>query len=291
MATPPTDATRELFKLIGDGEWHSYVEVREALAAKIPPGPALRKYESRAAQNKQYRNAELDQERSEDEKIHYGKLAVAQVTISSWKGRGLMHRVGENGKEIRVKPGFEVWGLKLDPERQDPGKSSEGYTDLPSGDSEPSERDPRAAEEVSGPDQDPAGESAAPDPPVVEAPAAADGGPAESDEPAFFESSPSVVIAGVRSCGICGREMRDFQQHMRVFHPVFSSAGQIAAESVDEVTLRTLIRAELASQLDLFQQGMQVWLTAQFMQLEASLRACHTPAQRWAAGDIQSAQR
>lgn len=142
MATPPSDDTRTLFKLISDGEWHRYEEIRDRIAEKVPPGRALRKYQERIEYKRKYSgDPTYDTSASEDERIELGAKACAQVVITSWKGRGIQHREHAGQKWIRVRPGFRSWGLE-----------AEGILGPGSADSEPSEERADGPQEASLPE-------------------------------------------------------------------------------------------------------------------------------------------
>ncbi len=113
MATPPSDDSRMLFKLLADGEWHPYEAIRDRLAATVPPGRALRKYEERIEYARRYKgDPDYDTDADEDTRIYYGSRSCAQIAITSWKGRGLMFYGEGPKKQIRIKPGFKSWGIE-----------------------------------------------------------------------------------------------------------------------------------------------------------------------------------
>lgn len=114
MASPPSEDTKALFKLLADNEWHKYEDIKDQLARSIPPGRALRKYEVRLrSSRKVHDTANPTQPLSEDDQIFYGGRACAQVTISSWRERGLAQRQDEDGvKWIRIRPGFKAFGIE-----------------------------------------------------------------------------------------------------------------------------------------------------------------------------------
>jgi hypothetical protein len=175
-----------LFRLLADGEWHNYQTVKFAIAATVPPGRALRKYQERLRQTRELRrdpNTEIY--RSDDEQIRLGAAACAQITMTSWRGKGIIVRGEGPDKEVKVKPGFKTWGLEnAAGEGQDPGKEPEGYTDLPPRDSEPSETSALPAEEASEPEPEPQS-APEPDPEPVSEPAA---------EPAMAELDALTVM-------------------------------------------------------------------------------------------------
>lgn len=148
MATPPSADTRTLFKMISDGQWHPYDKIRDAIAASVAPGRALRRYEERVAYKRKYsKDPDYDTAANEDERILLGARACAQSVISSWKGRGVQYRAFADRKEIRLRPGFTSWGLQ-----------AEGIPAPASGNSEPSE------DAAAPPDEPPA--AVAPQPPT-----------------------------------------------------------------------------------------------------------------------------
>lgn len=185
MPTPPSDDTRTLFRLIADGEWHEYEEIRAKIAASVPPGRALRKYEERVEYKRKYKNdPAYDTAVGEDERIHYGAKACAQVVITSWKGRGLQSREVAGRKWIRIRPGFVSWGLE-----------KEGIPGPGAGGSEPSESAGEPSEEPARP------EPAVPAPEAPESVAA---------EPAMGVLHPSHVTMFdesrfVTTCRLCGQ--------------------------------------------------------------------------------------
>ncbi len=141
MATPPNDDTIMLFKLLADGQWHPYEEIRDRLAATVPPGRALRKYQERVDYARRYKgDPDYDTEADEDTRIYYGARACAQIAITSWKGRGVMYMGEGPNKKIRIKPGFKSWGIEqvteenrdiVPPRRAEAAPEGQGVTETP----------------------------------------------------------------------------------------------------------------------------------------------------------------
>lgn len=327
MATPPSDDTRTLFKLLADRDWHPYEEIRDALAATVAPGRAIRKYEERLEASRKFHKAgspqTLSAELTEDEKIFYGQRAFAQITISSWKGRGIMQRVENDKKEIRIKPGFRAYGVADAEPTQEPQKV-QGSTDPPQADSVVSESPAQPPAEV----------------PVVELPT----GPVPSDfraaalgvqpEPAAeVKPEPISVVqqpddvpkvqpaerlaelaretrqretdfqVGLRKfqipkasqpvtpeptpeCSICGLGVANKQRHDQWHEEQNRPSDRPEMALLDEDALRTLLGDVMGQGLDRFQEGMQSWLQQQFAQLEASIGARRPLPQRWATGTV-----
>lgn len=153
LATPPNDDTKMLFKLLSDREWHSYTEIKKALARTVPPGRALRKYAERVEYNRRSQHASYEVMPSEDAQIELGQLGIAQACLSSWRGRGIMFRGKGSGKEIKVKPGFTSYGIPgFEPGNtgtgeQDPDFQGAGVPEVSPDDFEPPAEDGRAGNE------------------------------------------------------------------------------------------------------------------------------------------------
>ncbi len=157
MATPPSDDTIMLFKLLADGKWHDYEEIRDRIMASIPPGRALRKYDERIAYARKAKgDPYYDTEATEDERIYYGAKQCAQIVITSWKNRGLMYSGTGPNKQIRMKPGIKVYGVDVEiadpeagPAAAEPEKAQEEQEvpevpEVPAEPAEPSEVDQQA---------------------------------------------------------------------------------------------------------------------------------------------------
>lgn len=159
MASQPSDDTRTLFKLLADNEWHRYEDVKDQLARTIPPGRALRKYEERLkSSRKVHDTSNPTPALSEDDQIFYGGRACAQVTISSWREKGLAWKQDDFGvKWIRIKPGFKAFGIAakgieeaLAQEAPKEPAAPVGTPEVPRADSEPSEASRRPSDGPSG---------------------------------------------------------------------------------------------------------------------------------------------
>lgn len=148
MPTPPSDDTRTLFRLISDGQWHKYEEVRDRIAETVPPGRALRKYQETINYKRKYRrDPTYDTQISEGERIFLGSRACGQIVITSWKGRGVESKQESGQRWIRVREGFTAWGLE-----------AEGIPGPRPGDSEPSAGDSVTPERASGSELNPSHE-------------------------------------------------------------------------------------------------------------------------------------
>lgn len=277
MATPPSDDTRTLFKLLADQDWHTYESVRDALAATVPPGRALRKYEERLKASRSFRKI-VDHQTTltEDEQIFYGARACAQVTISSWKGRGIIQRVSpQGGKEIKIKPGFRAWGLDpvdqpVEPasEAQDPVSGAVPTPEVPPADSDASEPSRQGETTVSrdeGPEPVAVGDFR-----LQERPGQSAAVP-DSAEEVHAESSLSVTASELRTCEECGLAVADQTLHDRWHERQKQSLLEQPMALFDEVTLRTLIEGILAKSLDHFQLGLQEYLDQQFSQVHGAV--------------------
>ena len=290
MASPPSDETKRLFKAIADNRWHDYAEVIEQISEKVPPGKALRKYQHRLRASREFRGgtSELEIEHTEDEQIRFGARALAQGTISSWRGKGVMIRVVEGVKYIRLKPGFNVAGVlgmsaqEAGAEAQDPGFPPGGYTDPPPADSEPSESAREPVQEASGVWQSgeaPAEPEAVQQPtaaPVVEAAAEAVAPVDVDDAPGLVAEpppSPSVKLEDLTTCTECGLLVYNEPLHVGWHKARTEELGNREMALIDESGLRTLLGDVMRLGLDQFQHGMQGWLDGRFAEVEARIVA------------------
>jgi hypothetical protein len=315
MATPPSDDSRTLFKLIADGSWHPYEEIRDRIAATVPPGRALRKYQERVAYARQYKNdPSYDTSASEDERIYLGAKACAQIAITSWKGRGVQYSGDGPNKQIRIKPGFKSWGLEAEGVGQPTPEASEGSEPGVEGADEAQQQEARdwqsllAAEEARDP------KSAFWD--VVEGRRAQynqltqqyfrslEQGDAPNRPRPLLRIEPEV------------RELsaEEDQEAQRMFGPPEATDSEQPGEELEPVKepppipqerpldraemalfneseIRDLVAQEVAKQLDGFQGGMQEYLAEQFDQVRAQIAAAKAPSGRWIfepAGDAPS---
>lgn len=292
MATPPNDDTKLLFRLLADGEWHSYEEVRSAIAARVPPGRALRKYEERIEYKRKYKNQSgYDTNLSEDERIFFGARACAQIVITSWKGRGIDFTGTAENKQIRRKPGFKTWGVDSLPDDPVEPEIARGDTEVPESDSVASEPEGEAAQEPTRwecalpPDNPhpahgmcPGVQERKPGPEVY--PEATDEDVAEvlrrieldkSESPEPEPPSLPVTAAPLMHCAECGLWMLDQDKHRAWHIAVTEQKDRDDMALFSESDVRNLIEEIVAKQLDKFQVGMQGYLAAQFAQLEGTL--------------------
>lgn len=321
MATQPTDDSKALFRLIADGEWHSYDDVRDQIALQVPPGRALRKYEERLRGSRAFHQTRNPTpELSEDEKIFFGAKACAQIAISSWVGRGLLKRNDvDGGKFIRIKPGFKSYGIPIETP-EDPQKESaaapkgpdeaEGYPEVHPSDSELPQTRPAPPDEVSERGESQTGAEVTEEPPtrfidpepVRRIIATPDGWTVEGMEPIGADDaepveekpSPAVTVLDMVSCDSCGLLVMDPTAHERWHEDQKQAFEQNAMALFDEVALRTLFSDEIGHNLDKFQLGMEQYLNARFEHVERRLEALRTPnwaSNRWTDGDVRKDNR
>lgn len=306
MATPPNDDTKTLFQILADGEWHNYEEVRDAIAASVPPGRALRKYEERVEYKRKYTNdPSYDTDASEDDRIFYGARACGQVVITSWKGRGVDFTGTAGNKMIRKKPGFSTWGIEHAPNDPKEPEEAQGVPRVPPDGPEPSEPDAQLPEEP--PDDAPESgltpqqladlenregeflkvvqddEQWELEQPDWDAPTGG-GLPAPTGD-GLAPPSQSVRMEDLPHCGDCGLWIVDRAKHQSWHLAVSEPKGRDDMALFSESDVRRLVEEIVSKQLDAFQVGMQGYLTGQFSQLEGRIAALtYVP---WRAADRQ----
>lgn len=268
MPTPPSDDTRVLFSLIADGEWHEYYGIRDQIAKRVPPGRALRKYDDRIdRKRRQLNNPSYTTTATEFERQAYGAKECAQVVISSWKGRGLDQKREGETLFIRRTPGVRLYGIDNPLTPTEPsGADSEPSETADGGQDEPVAQQPEDTAPIADADL---AEPEGPEPP----PAVEDEGsnivPEPVEEP---PSSPPVTVGPeMLTCDQCGLYVFDEAKHEEFHntHPVAESSREIGIFSESEV--RHILEAVVSTQLDKFQQGMEAYLSRQFLQLESRM--------------------
>ncbi len=265
-----------MFKLLADGQWHPYEEIRDKIAAAVPPGRALRKYQERIERARRERNdPSYDTEANEDERIFYGQRGCAQIVITSWRGRGVQSRTDGAKKEIRMKPGFQAYGIEVSPGQQD-GSQGQGVSEGPPDDSEPSE----LAHAGSVLDE------------VASVPPGAE--PEQHDDPDPYYgysgepmTTPNVTVSDCESCPSCGLLVVDEAQHEQWHKGVESSNTPSDMALFAESEIRSLLGDVMGQLLDKFQEGFQAYLDQQFEEVSAALRASRRPTTRWSEGPHQ----
>lgn len=267
MATPPNDDTRLLFKLLSDGGWHQYEEIRDRVAAAVPPGRALRRYQERVEYTRRSKeDPGYDTQMSEDERIFYGQRAIGQSIITSWKGKGIQYRGEGTLKEIRIKPGFKSWGLINPLAEEKRPETARGETEVPPDDSEPSEPGQQAPAEAEPVTAVPEADEA----PRTPEPLAQQSTAATEEEP-YYDWTPSRSVSRATSsftCAVCGSWVTDEELHDQ-FHEAYEKKGSRSDMALfAESELRSLLGDVVRQELDQFQSGMQTWLGMQFTQLE-----------------------
>lgn len=294
MATPLNDDSRTLFKFMADDQWHDYDVVRDAVAKAVPPGRALRKYETRLLQNRDLRKDGRDSSSlTTDEQIFYGARACAQITITSWKGRGLIQRIENGVKQIRRKPGFAPWGLdEPAAEPQDPGKEAGGSPEVPPDDPKPVEAVLPSVEQP--PAIDPVEPEVVPEPvvqkPVDVADSAEQWMSATADlarESRGYEwpaPSQSVIAQEAAQCPRCGLAVVNRERHEQWHTDQDEVLDSLEKGLVGSAELKNILEKVFGDQLDAFQQGMQGWLIQQFTQLAMAFGAQSPVPARWSRG-------
>lgn len=112
MPSPLSDETVDMFRLLADGQWHPYEELKAKIAARIAPGRAWRRYQNDLeARREQKGNPTYDTDLDEDERIKYGGLRLAQGSISKWKGKGVIVQDLDGIKRVKLKHGFWPAGM------------------------------------------------------------------------------------------------------------------------------------------------------------------------------------
>jgi hypothetical protein len=147
VATPPAEESLELFRLLRDLQWHDFTDIKNAVAAKVAPGRAYRKYmEDLRSRRRQMGDPNYEPPHSESTRIELGARRQAQSVISGWSGKGVEIEKRDGRRWIRVKPGFRslgIPGFEPDPPAggQDPDLKGAGAPEVPPAESEPSEAD------------------------------------------------------------------------------------------------------------------------------------------------------
>ncbi len=281
MPTPPSEESMVLFKLLSDGQWHRYLDVLEHIARTVPPGKAIRKYEEKIEYKRRIRNdPHYDTPASESERIEYGARHLARVAINSWRERHALMQRGEKPEtELRLKPGFKLWGV--DSEDGEEAQSVVEGSGVPS----PTPGDSEGLEAAAGPAEEVPATSAA------EVAGIADLLPPEpvEQEPSPPEvPSPSVIAeGGLPSCEQCGLPVADEAIH-KLWHEAHDPLDEASlleqVQVFDSERLVTLLGDMVDRKLDRFQSGMEAWLRMQFVQLESMLRVHRRLNQRWGDG-------
>lgn len=316
MATPPNDESLELFRLLGDMQWHNYQEIKAAIARKVPPGRALRKYqEDIESRRRTLNDPSYDVPHGDDLRIELGAKRCAQSAISSWANKAIFIEGKGDEKRMRIKEGFTSRGIpgfepKPVSERQDPHFKDRGYAEVPPEDSEPSESDlegvpvpeqPRnyladfGVPSLGGEEVGPIYTSkvAKPDPveqePVIEIPTVEliedpmQAPEVEQTPDAHAESAyawPPISVTPVVPCPDCGLAVSDWATHEDWHGQFVKRAEQAEMALLNESQLVDLLRDVMGQQLDQFQAGMQGYLETQFAHVNGTLLQILTGMQR-----------
>lgn len=293
MPTPPSDETKQLFKLLAGGGWQLYEDIRDRLALTIAPGRALRRYEQNLEYKRRYRSEEnYDTSLNEDDRIFYGQRMLAQGTITSWKGKGIDFTGDgrDEPKRIRLKPGFTTWGFDIEaPDELDsdklldktldneitPDEESELEKAVENDVNEEIKSDPAQQPDVEVPDEsaqepDPDLEYYGVAPEAVSSPVGPDSFAGLLDHvQAGLGAEDYVPTPFIDTCDQCGLFVSNQLLHddFHKTHPAQKSSDEMALLDRSEVS--HLIEQVVSEQLDAFQGGMQTYLAGHFQQLES----------------------
>jgi hypothetical protein len=285
MATPPNDDTKMLMKLLADGQWHDYEDIRDRVAQAVPPGRALRKYQERIeSARRQKNNPDYDTDASEDARIYYGARACAQTVITSWKDRGIEYSGTRANRKIRVRPGFRTWGVEVAP----PTPEVPEVQNAP--EMAPAEAEEADLEPVSPQGYDPTEvEVGVPEIDFsISPPPVAVGPPKLSVPKPGPPPVPSPPVREAVECEECSQLVGNIKNHRR-WHRREREAREATPPVREEMALfaeseiRSLVQGIVKEELDKFQVGMQAWLANQFVQVEAAIRTAQHPVSSWSS--------
>lgn len=295
MPAPLSFEFKQLWRLLEDRQWHDYDDIKSALAGKIAPGRALRRYEERTA-NRIERDAVArarEPEMSDAKKVIYGARMLAGVAINSMRGRYLDIEDTPSGKRIRLRPGVPA---------------PQGLRDDGDADETESNRVPRPVrEETSWPEDlnvtstanelsetqavtTPDEVHETQDGPNEPAPEAAEA----AEDPGVPETTPEPVEEVLNDFVVDEPDEEDDEppvppegtEARQVFDQIMEGLGLPRVPPVvPEARLRQIIREEvervLEPALEAFQDGMQIWLMQRLAGLE--LIIAHSQATDWSA--------
>lgn len=101
MSSPMSNEAKMLLKLLDDGQWHTLESITSRLAATVPPGKALRRYDTREAQREEKYGPRKTPELPDEMKIASGQRTLANVVINSLKKRYVDIVETVNGRMVR----------------------------------------------------------------------------------------------------------------------------------------------------------------------------------------------
>ncbi len=308
MATPPSDDTRSLFKLLADGQWHPYEQIRDELAATVPPGRALRKYQERVEYARKYKNdPTYDTSASEDDRIYFGARACAQIAITSWKNRGLEVAGNAENKQIRIKPGFKTWGIgttmnDTEEESEDASSGSPGGGLDGDGERDPAPPPPqwREAQAGAGLPQVEIVPETTPGRPQETASDPGDPGALDDADEYSWGADAQEALRGRRftisetsqpvattECQLCGAEVLDVSKHAEWHEQYIARSAPEQREDMAlfaESEIRSLLRDVVETVLDQFQENMVQYLSTQFAHVDAGIHLLSVRMSRQEAG-------
>jgi len=129
---------RQLLQLLADGQWHDREQITVKLASMVPPGKALRRYETRERNRRVKDGPRKSRTLSDEEKIYCGQRNKAVVAINSLKKRYVELQSDDIGQQwirmrldapdILAKPESHLDDDDMDPDLDD----DEPDADMPS---------------------------------------------------------------------------------------------------------------------------------------------------------------
>ncbi len=96
-----SDEANTLLKLLADGQWHPYTQVRARLAQTVPPGKALRRYVTNETARERIKGPRTRPELPDEQKIHSGRMSIATDTIASMRFRYVEVEGSGSDKQLR----------------------------------------------------------------------------------------------------------------------------------------------------------------------------------------------
>jgi hypothetical protein len=259
MATPLSNESKTMLRLLEDGEWHLLEDIVVRIAATVPPGRAIRHYDWSEAHRVAKRGPRVKTELSESEKIASGQRALAVKTVNSGKKTLVLISETPNGRMIRRRhvPSLPAPG-KPDPE----GDSSESDT-------------PAVAAAEAGIEAGVGSEVPASSPTdshkaigaVAEINSGGSPGPDDTPE-GSGPKDPHV-------CETCGLWVVNVAQH-GAFHaerdrPPAPEPVPAAVAFFSEAQVRAIVAEEVGVALEEFRKVMQGWLVHRFAAVEELL--------------------
>lgn len=110
MPQPLSNESKELLRLLADGQWHDMASIRAELTARVPPGRALRNWEKKeAAREARTGPRKKNLHVPMDERIRIGQVTLAGYAIHSMGKRYLEFDTDApalaDRRQVRLRPG------------------------------------------------------------------------------------------------------------------------------------------------------------------------------------------